>query len=317
MKKILTLTLNPSLDISSATAEFLPRQKLRCAPPLYNAGGGGINISRAIRNLGGESVALLTRGGAIGTLLVDRLNELSIPCRTFDIAGMTRQNFAVSEQKSGDQLRFVMPGPHLTPREERNLLDFISRQAENFDYVVASGSLPPDMEENFYGRLADILAHQDNALIVDTSGRDLAQAIDAPVELIRCNRWEFSELLNRPIDSIAQALDAAREILHQGRCGALCVAVGAQGVLYVDRERAFHAIPPHVEIISMVGAGDSLVAGLVLSLARGAVVEQALTYGMACASATIGAPGTELCAKDQVAALLPQVKFHNLNLSQI
>lgn len=312
MKKILTLTINPSLDVSSSTEEFLPRQKLRCITPMYNAGGGGINISRAIKNLAGDSVALLTKGGPIGEMLLHRMAELSIPCKAFEIKGYTRQNFAISEHTSGEQLRFVMPGPRLDAAEEKDLLNFISHEAQYFDYVVASGSLPPAMAENFYGRLAEILADQDNDLIIDTSGKDLQQAVQAPVELIRCNRWEFSHLLGRSVDTIEQALMAGRDILQKGRCKALCVAVGAQGVLYIDHDKAFHAMPPKVEIVSMVGAGDSLVAGFVLMRARGEPVDQALAYGMACASATVGEPATGLCTMDKVDMLRDQVKLHTL-----
>jgi 6-phosphofructokinase 2 len=152
--KIATLTMNPAIDKSSAVDQVVAEWKLRCEPPTYEPGGGGLNVSRAIRKLGGDSLALYAAGGFSGQVLSDLLDQEGLNHQAMAIAGLTRENFTVLEKSTGQQYRFGMPGPTVQEAEWRRCLEEICGLLPQVEYLVASGRLPPGVPANFYGRRA-------------------------------------------------------------------------------------------------------------------------------------------------------------------
>jgi 6-phosphofructokinase 2 len=305
--KIATLTMNPAIDKSSAVAQVVAEWKLRCDPPLYEPGGGGINVSRAIRKLGGESLALYTTGGLSGEMLASLVDGEGLKHQAITISGLTRESLTILEKSTGQQYRFGMPGPTLGEAEWRRCLEVISELLPQVDYLVASGRLPPGVPANFYGQLAKLAREYNTRLIVDTSGEALRLAVEEGVFLIKPNLREFAELTGQELVDELQEERLARELVSSRQSEAVVVSLGAAGVLVASAEGAERVRAPLVPIKSKVGAGDSTVAGIVLALARGQSWREAVRFGVAAGAAAVMTPGTELCRREDVERLYEQL----------
>jgi len=305
--KIATLTMNPAIDKSSAVDQVVAEWKLRCEPPTYEPGGGGINVSRAIRKLGGHSLALYTAGGLSGEMLASLLDGEGLKHQTITIAGLTRENFTVLEKSTGQQYRFGMPGPAFTEAEWRLCLEEISGLLPQVDYLVASGRLPPGVPPNFYGQIARLAKEQNTRLIVDTSGEALRLAVEEGVFLIKPNLREFAELTGQELTDELQEERLAQELVSSNKSEAVVVSLGAAGVLAATAEGRERVRAPLVPIKSKVGAGDSTVAGMVVALSRGKSWREAIRFGLAAGAAAVMTPGTELCRREDVERLYEQL----------
>ncbi len=307
MKNIVTLTMNPSIDKSSSVEHVIAERKLYCKTPHYEPGGGGVNVSRAIKKLGGESILLYPAGGLSGPLLKDLLDQEGLNHQPFLIEGTTRENLIVLEESTGQQYRFGMPGPTLVDVEwERCLYELTNRNPKP-DYIVASGSLPPGVPPDFYARIA-LIGRQINAkVIVDASGEALKLALQEGIYLIKPNVREFRELVGGEIKEESQIKSAAKTIVESGQCEAIVISLGAAGAIVASKEAVEHIVPPTVPIISKVGAGDSMVARIVLSLAQGRLLKEAVRFGIAAGTAAVMTPGTELCRREDTERLYEQM----------
>jgi len=307
MSRIVTLTMNPALDVSTAIGQVEPTHKLRCEAAVQHPGGGGINVARVIARLGGEVLALYPAGGVTGKLLGSLLAAEKVPADTVPIAGETRESFSVHERGSGLDYRFVLPGPVLAQDEWQACLDRALALAPDADLFVASGSLPPGVPADFYARLARLLAARGVHLVLDTSGPALAAALEAGVHLIKPSLRELEELCGRPLPQRAQQLEGCRETIRRGQAQVVALSLGAAGAMLVDAAGAWAAPALAVPVASTIGAGDSFVAGLVWALARGESHPDAFRHAMAASAAALLSQGTALAQPADVARLLGQV----------
>jgi 6-phosphofructokinase 2 len=298
MQSILTLTMNPTIDKSARVDHVVPERKLRCNAPQHEPGGGGLNVSRAIRRLGGSSVALYSAGGPPGELLQHLLNEEEIEHHPISIEGWTRENLTVYEETTHQQFRFGMPGPYMTDEEWTKCLDQLSDLDFKPDYLVASGSLPPGVPETFYSHVASVARELGARTILDTSAQALRPALYENVFLIKPNLRELRELAGYEIEHEAEQEELARKIIDNGQSKVVVISRGAGGALLVWKDGCEHFRAPTVPINSKVGAGDSMVAGIVLSLARGDNLIEAVRFGVAAGAAAVKTPGTELCRRE-------------------
>jgi len=303
MKKIVSFTMNPAIDKSSSVEHVIAERKLYCKPPRFEPGGGGVNVSRAIKKLGGDSVLLYPAGGYTGNRLKDLLEEEGITHRPVPIGGTTRESLVVLEEFTGQQFRFGMPGPVLKNEEWERCLQELSAIRPQPDYLVASGSLPPGVPPDFYGRVARIGKDHGAKVIIDTSGDALKRALQEGVCLIKPNYREFRDLVGEDMKEESQIEAEAVKMVKSGRCEILVISLGAAGALIVSEEVVEHIRPPTVPIVSKVGAGDSMVAGTVLSLARGQTPRDAVLFGIAAGAAAVMTPGTELCRREDTERL--------------
>ncbi|GAA4067550.1 1-phosphofructokinase family hexose kinase [Agromyces indicus] len=301
---IVTLTMNPALDVSSTVERVMPEHKLRCGPSRFDPGGGGVNVSRAIRNLGGDSIAVYPLGGPTGQAYRGFLEQAGIIGRVVTIAGNTRESFTVDELATGEQFRFVLQGPTLREPEWRACLSVVADHLPVGGFLIASGSLPPGVPDDFYAMLARISADHDIRLVVDASGPALAAALDAGVHLIKPSRDELAELVGAhgELDDAAM-VDAARSLVAAGRSRIVALTLGGRGAILVSEGETLRLATPRVEVASAVGAGDSFLAGLVLRLAEGRPLADAFRTAVAAGSATAMLPATELCRAEDVARL--------------
>lgn len=306
MAPILTVTLNPALDITTATERLVHQQKLRCTAPRYHPGGGGVNISRTIQELGGESTAFVALGGSTGAQYRALLEATGIDCVYWDSDGDTRFSLTVMEEATGLHYRFVLPGPVQPPEATEGMLARLEELlATGVRYVAASGSLPPGIAPDFYGRLADSCRRAGAAIVLDSQGAALRQALPYRPWLIRLNHFEAQELVGGEAESAAHIL--ARQLIEHGSAEVAIVTLGEKGAIVATAGREALIRAPHVEVRSAVGAGDSFVGALMVGLSRGWPLETAARYGVAAAAATVTTEATELCRADTVNALFAQI----------
>lgn len=303
--RIVSLTLSPTIDKAADVGNVVPERKLRCGPPRFEPGGGAVNVSRAIKILGGESLLITTKGGAHGELLQALLRADAITYRAFTTEGWTRENLSVYEESTGLQYRFVMPGPSLEEREWQELLNFFLEEPGG-GYLVASGSLPPGVPDDFYARLARAVKPKGTKVIIDTSGPALRQAVSAGVFLIKPNFAELQELADHAIPP-GELEQFAKQIVESGGSKVVIVSLGAAGALLLTDEGVERVRAPTVPIKSKVGAGDSMVAGITLSLSRGRSISHAVVFGVAAGASAVMTPGTELCRRDDTERLFEQM----------
>lgn len=300
MVKIATLTLNPALDVTTSTDTVRPMHKLRCTAPLFEPGGGGINVARAIHALGGDVTAVFPCGGARGTLFEKLLRETGVPIAPVPIAGATRESFTVDETGTGDQYRFVLPGPSLDEAEIVRLLETLAALDERPAYIIASGSLPPDCDPAIFRRLCELCGRIEARLVIDTSGAALAAVEGTCAYLIKPSLRELQDLVGRKLATEDEQRAAAQELLARGFADVVVVSLAERGALLVAEGTDLRMPAIEVPIGSAVGAGDSMVAGLTIALAEGRSLEEALRYGIAAGAAALVTPGIEPASRADV-----------------
>ncbi|ARJ68810.1 1-phosphofructokinase family hexose kinase [Paracoccus contaminans] len=306
---ILTVTLNPALDVATSAAAVVPELKLRCEAPVTDPGGGGINVSRAIARMGGQSTALVALGGAAGDRLAGLLEDAGLPVLRLKAPGDTRQSLSVIDRGTGAQFRFVLPGPEWSAADVGAALEAVGAAAPRGGIVVLSGSNPPGVPDTLAAMLARQLAGGAARLFVDTSGTALAAiaaGAGAAVEVLRMDDAEAESLAGRPLPARTDTADFAGALVAAGAARSVIVARGADGNIIAGPEGRWHAAAPPVRVISKVGAGDSFLAGYALGVARGLGAPDALALGAAAAAATCMTPATELCRPDDIARLYDQ-----------
>ena len=303
---ILTVTLNPALDVSTTVPHVESGTKLRCETPRFDPGGGGINVSRAIAKMGSTSQPFIAIGGATGEMLKDLLRAENIEPVCFDIGKPTRESLSVYEESSGKQFRFVLPGPEWTELLAETMLAAFSEtlvsNARRIDYVVASGSLPPGLPDDFYGEIAKLAARHGARIVLDTSGAALevaANSSDIPPYLWIMDQTEAEQTGGQAIGGIDDLEGLATQLRKRGLASIIVATLAEGGAVAVSEEQTIRLKPPKVDVLSKVGAGDSFVAGLVLKLAKGAPLREACAYAVAAAASAVTTPATELCSGAQ------------------
>ncbi|HEY7368373.1 MAG TPA: 1-phosphofructokinase family hexose kinase [Thermoanaerobaculia bacterium] len=313
---ILTLTMNPAVDESASIDRLIPERKMRCQALRHEPGGGGINVARAIRKLGGEALAIYPSGGPMGELLEGLLDLESVHQMPVAIRGWTRSNLNVLETSTGRQYRFVMPGPELAGTEWQRFLEILRGFRPAPAYIVASGSLPRGVPPDFYARLADLSREKGARLVLDTSGDPLRLAVRRGIFLVKPSLAEFSELVGEQAGE-KELVSRARAFLRESRTEILVVSLGSSGAIWLTAGGEQGRIAsPAVAVRSTVGAGDSLVAGIVLAHSRGRPLADAVRFGVAAAAAACMNPGTELCRLADAEALDARLATHPLGAGE-
>ena len=304
---ILTLTLNPALDMASSVPVMVPDEKLRCSEPQLDPGGGGLNVSRAVHALGGESLALVALGGLTGDRLAVLIRREGVMFLGITGPGETRQSLTVNEASTGRQYRFMLPGPVWHQEDQARVFTLLRAAGKPGGFAVISGSQPPGVPMDFPARLAAAMAGM--RVVLDTSGAALVQAVDHPIpdlEVLRMDGEEAEALAARPLETRADTADFAQSLVQRGVAKKVIIARGADGSVLADAHQRLFARAPKVQVNSKVGAGDSFVGGYVLALARGQTEAEALAQGVAAAAAAVMSAATELCRAEDVARLLPE-----------
>jgi 6-phosphofructokinase 2 len=260
-----------------------------------------------VHALGGDAVAIFPIGGPAGEMLRHLLEQEGVRHHPIPIAGFTRESLAVEDRQTGQQYRFILPGPEVSETDQERCLDQLSAAAAEADYIVASGSLPLGVPEDFYARVSGLARKLNKRLVLDTSGPALKQA-GPGIHLLKPSLRELQDLAGSEIRTEYEQQQAARAIIDQGRSQIVVLSLGVEGALLVTAEECerFAAVP--VEARSTVGAGDSMLAGIVLGRSRGLPLREAIRFGLAAGAAALLGSGTELCRRADVERLY---KFQN------
>ena len=304
---IVTLTLNPALDMATEVPALVADEKLRCSEPMLDPGGGGLNVSRAIAVLGGESLALVALGGLTGDRLAGLIRADGVPFLALTAPGETRQSLTVTELASGRQYRFMLPGPRWSEADQERVFTLLHATARPGAYGVISGSQPPGVPVDFPARLARSMPGLN--IVLDTSGPALVEAVTHPIpglDVLRMNNEEAEHLAGKPLATRKESADFAQGLVQRGVAEKVVVARGSDGSVMVDAHQRLFAKAAKVEVKSRVGAGDSFVGGLVLAMARGQDAASAIAFATASASAAVMTDATQLCRLEDVVMLLPQ-----------
>ncbi|GEC52796.1 6-phosphofructokinase 2 [Bradyrhizobium japonicum] len=307
MTDVVTITLNPAVDLSTTVEKIVPVYKLRGRSQQRDPGGGGINVARVVKRLGGRVRAVYPVGGATGDMLRRLLDKEGVPSCTFSIAEETREDFFVVEISTGQPFRFILPGPTLTEAEWQQFLAFLSRIEPFPRFVVASGSLPGGVPDDFYARLTRIAKLRGARMVVDASGSALAAAVVEGVDLIKPNLQEMRELAGCEPHDAKEWQAAAKALVHDGKVTTVALTMGHLGAVLVTRDQVLRAEPLAITPISAVGAGDSFLGALLWQFASGAGLEDSFRYAVAAGAAALINRGTGLCMPEDVKRLARQV----------
>ena len=304
MTRIATLTLNPAMDLAVRTPRVVATEKLRCSAPRHDPGGGGINVARVVSTLGGDALAVYPAGGPFGEMLRRALDAIGLAHLPVVISGDTRESFTVDEQASGLQYRFVLPGPRLSEQERLGCLAALRGLHPAPAYLVVSGSFTPGIEPSFFDELLALAGQVGARLVVDLSGEPLAYAARrGGAYLIKPSLNELASLIGRMPESEREQEGALRELIGAGAAEVIVLSLGAAGALYASGDRLERIAAPSVPMVSAVGAGDSMLGAVVLALAQGRELGDAVRYGVAAGAATVMRPGTQLCLREDVERL--------------
>lgn len=299
MGRILTVTPNAALDLWTTTMHMRAGPKLRSSAPRLDPGGGGINVSRVLQRLGGDTLALYAAGGSTGDEIAAALERDGVPSERVTIAGDSRRSVSIMDEEAEKVFRIVMPGPRLSDEEQTALLERVSALAPDCAMVVGSGSLPPGTRESFWAESAERVRNAGSRFVLDSSSNAKA-ALETGIWLLRENKDEIVDLVGRNLSWPHEVAEWAIGQIEHGAAEMIVVTQAEQGALLVARDKRVTMSPPHVRVNSAIGAGDSFVAGLCLGLAEGKAPEDALRLGISAAAATLLTPGTELCRKEDV-----------------
>ena len=309
MADVVTLTMNPAIDLSVSVERVTPFHKLRSSEGRRDPGGGGINVARVLKRLGADVTAIYPAGGTLGLLLRQLVEKEGISQVTILIAAETREDFTVNERETGFQYRFVVPGPSLTEDEWHACLSPFAALDAHTRFVVCSGSLPPGVPYDFYRRIVEATRGPGRKMIVDSSGAPLKAVLQAGVYLVKPSLSELRDLLGAALDTRADQIKACRALIDEKQAEVVALTVGEQGAILVTRDRVLRARALPIEPKSVVGAGDSFLGAMIWALTSGHALDEAFRYAVAAGSAALLMLGTELCQRDDIERLVKQVEL--------
>ena len=303
---IITLTLNPSLDKSTHFTGLVAEQKIRCEKPRYDAGGGGINVSKAVTKLGGSSLCIHTSGGSAGKMLEELIQKEGIENKVIPTQNWTRENFIAFENTTKAQYRFGFPGNALSKDEKEAVIKTIKEI--NADYLVISGSLNEGLPSDFYQKIAETAKALGIKVIVDTSGEPLRKVLEKGVYLIKPNIGELAKLIGEERLALPEVEKAAKALIEKGSAEVVVVSLGAEGAILVSKDVTEFVNAPKAETKSTVGAGDSMVGGMVWALSQNKTLKEVIQWGVSCGTAATMNEGTQLFKKEDAERLFKQMQ---------
>lgn len=305
--KIITLTVNPALDKSAKVDGLVHSQKLKCHS-IQHQPGGGINISRVLKRLGSETTCILTSGGDTGKYLTDLLIKETIQPKIIPVKAWTRENLSVVDTQSNLQYRFGMPGNELSKTELESIKNLLKEVVSPQDILVISGSLSAKMPLDYYTQAIKLFADKNVKIVIDTSGQALVEALKENVYLIKPNQRELAQLAGKEFMYTAEQEAFAMELVKLKKAQYVAVSLGVRGTFLASSDGVFYKTTPSVMVKSTIGAGDSMVAGLLYGIQNGFPPEKMLKWGVACGVATTMSEGTGLATKENIDQVLGLMK---------
>jgi 1-phosphofructokinase family hexose kinase len=303
---IFTVTLNPAVDRELTVDDIAFNTVLRARQWRVDCGGKGFNVARMLKSLGVLSTALGFAAGKSGELLQDTLQELGVETAFVWVAGETRTNVSIVSAESGQYVKVNEPGPAISKADLDKLARQVGDRVQAGEWWVLAGSLPPGVPPAYYGELIAIIQSAGARVFLDTSDDALRHSCAAAPRLVKPNAEEAHALTGLPVSTPEEIAAAGAAIRKMGP-KSVVISMGDKGALLVDGGNAWLASTPKIVERNPIGAGDSMVAGMVWGLSREDAIQDALCKGIACGAATAGQSGTAVGTLEQVNELLPKV----------
>lgn len=308
---IFTVTLNPAVDRELTVDEIAFDTVLRASDWRVDCGGKGFNVARMLKSLGTSSVALGFAAGKSGELLRDKLNALGIETEFVWIEGETRTNVSIVSAEDGHYVKVNEPGPTITEADLAQLAHKVADRVQDGDWWVLAGSLPPGVPPMYYSELIGIIQSAGAKVFLDTSDEALRQNCSAHPLLVKPNDEEAHELTGLPVNTPQEIAAVGSAISAMGPANVI-ISLGEKGAVLVHEEKAWLATSPQIVAANPIGAGDSMVAGIIWGLSNGDSMQNALRKGIACGAATASQKGTLVGTREQVNTLLSQVELEEV-----
>ncbi len=300
--RIVTLTVNPAVDLATKAKSVQPGHKIRTFDERYDPGGGGINVARVIFELGGQALALFASGGVTGRFVEEMLTTAKVPWQAVPIRNACRISVTVHDQSNGLEYRFVPQGPRLSASDCANILGAL--REVDADWIVASGSLAPGMPADFYSKVASIVVGRGAKFALDTSGPALTASLGHGISLLKPSLSEFESIVGQEVRDLPGQMTQAKRLVQSGAAEMVALTLGASGAVLATADRVIHAPVIAVQEKTGVGAGDSFLAGLVFGLSERQPLDDALRLALACGAAAVQNVGTAAVRRAAVDALL-------------
>ncbi len=308
---IYTLTLNPAVDRELTVPAMEFNSVLRASESRIDFGGKGFNVSRLLKEMNEPSTAVGYLGGSAGDLLQKGLQCLGIGTDFVWVSDETRTNVSIVTQSHDHYIKVNEKGPLVDESKQKELLDKIDTLAMGGDWWVLAGSMPPGVSKGIYARIVNVLNKHGANAILDTSGESLKLGCAEKPYLVKPNAEEAHELTGLPMDTPAEIATGAGEIRRMGAQNVV-ISMGKAGALLHTAEGTWLLHTPKIKEKNPIGAGDSMVGGLVWALTQGIVLKEALGWGVASGAATASLPGTEVGTRPLIEELFAQVRFEKL-----
>lgn len=308
---IITLTLNPAVDKTIYLDDFTKGTVNRVQEVRKDAGGKGINVSKVVAKLGGQTTALGFLGGAPGEFISTTISNFNIKQDFVHLEDETRTNMKIVDKFNCEETEINEPGAEVNAQQLEELEDKVIKTATAEDSVVLTGSLPPGVADDIYADLINKLQAKDIKAFLDASGTALEEGVKASPYLIKPNISELETLVGQELLTVEDMIAAAEKLQEQG-IEIVVVSRGGEGSLIVSKEGNFKVTPPDVEPNSTIGAGDTLVGALALKLEAGVSLKEALEYATAASANSVTKAGTQLCKANEVEELLEEVEITEL-----
>jgi 1-phosphofructokinase family hexose kinase len=308
---IYTVTLNPAVDREMTVDAIAFDTVLRALEWRVDCGGKGFNVARMLKSLGTSSVALGFAAGKSGEMLNDKLQSLGIETAFVWVDGETRTNVSIVSAENGQYVKANEPGPTINEAGLAQLAQKTRDLVQAGDWWVLAGSLPPGVEPGYYTELITIIQSAGAKVFLDTSDEALRQNCGAKPLLVKPNDEEAHALTGLPVNTPAEIAAVGMAISAMGPASVV-ISLGKVGAVLVDKGKAWLAASPKIVAANPIGAGDSMVAGIVWGLSQGDSMQDALCKGIACGAATASQKGTSVGSREQVNDLLSQVQMREV-----
>ncbi len=303
---IITLTINPAIDRTVSVDKLVFEDRAYILDRTEAAGGRGINASRVIHSFGGKTLALLTCGGSNGEKLEKFLSGLGFPFECVKVKQESRTNFTISD-KEGLTIKLNEIGAPIEKRELKEIHDLVDARLSKAQWLMICGSIPPGVPAKFYCEVIQLAKKRGVKTLVDTDGDALIQALDAKPTIITPNQHEAERLLGRALITRSQCLDALDRIQKMGP-ESVILSLGGRGAVGSSPDGAFEMLPPHIDVLSPIGAGDAMAAAFTWSMEKKKPFAESLRWGVATGTAKAMLPGMAFPTLEQTRAIYKQVE---------
>ncbi len=310
-KTILTLTVNPAVDRIVTVDRLVFEDRAYILSTTETAGGRGINAARVLTNLGANVIAITPSGGEGGRKFEEQLRLDGFGKEIVKIRKNIRTNLTISDRR-GLSIKLNEQGEALTQAELNRIYKAVEKLLPDASWLMLCGSLPPGVDSHFFAKLIKLAAKHEVQTLLDTDGDALLYGVEAEPTIVKPNQSEAERLLNRALITRSNTIEAVSHIKAMGAKYAV-LSLGSRGIVAASADEVFQVVPPRVEAISPIGAGDAAAAAIVWSMDRGDTFLDALRWGVSAGTASSILPGIILATLEQAKEIYPQTQVTRIS----